>query len=43
MVLGLSMRRSGTDYVVSGLLFDYFPRAEDPLLRLFTRDRLERH
>ena len=37
MLLGLSLRRSKSTYSVSGLLFDYFPKPDDPLLRAVTR------
>lgn len=37
MLLGLSVRRTGTDYRVSGLLFDYFPKPDDPLLRAISK------
>ncbi len=33
MLLGLSVRRTKAGYSVSGLLFDYFPKPDDPLLR----------
>jgi hypothetical protein len=37
MLLGLSLRRSKSTYTVSGLLFDYFPKPDDSLLRAVTR------
>jgi hypothetical protein len=41
MLLGLSLRRSESEYRVSGLLFDYFPKPDDPLLRAVTKSPLE--
>ena len=37
MVLGLSVRRTKSQYSVSSLLFDYFPKPDDPLLRVITK------
>jgi len=40
MLLGLAVRRAKTEYSVSGLLFDYFPKPDDPLLRAITKSPL---
>lgn len=40
MLLGLSVRRTKAGYSVSGLLFDYFPKPDDPLLRVITKTLL---
>ena len=37
MLLGLSVRRTKSEYRVSGLLFDYFPKPDDPLLLAVTK------
>ena len=37
MLLGLSLRRTKAEYSVSGLLFDYFPKPDDPLLLAVTK------
>ena len=37
MLLALSLRRTKSEYSVSGFLFDYFPRPDDQLLRAVTR------
>lgn len=41
MVLGLSLRKVKSGYSVSGLLFDYFPKADDPLLRAISKSPFE--
>jgi hypothetical protein len=40
MMIGLALRRMESGYRVSGLLFDYFPKPEDPLLRAVEKDPL---
>jgi hypothetical protein len=41
MLLGLALRRSKSTYSVSGLLFDYLPQPEDPLLRAVAKSPLD--
>jgi len=41
MLVGLSLRRTKDGYRVSGLLFDYFPEPDDPLLRAITKSPLD--
>jgi hypothetical protein len=40
MLVGLSVRRTKSEYSVSGLLFDYFPKPDDPLLLAVTKSPL---